>query len=72
MLDLLCRNSKYTLAQDLDHDLNRDIHHVYRHWHLGVRFKTSEEILNTLEDVYEGIHLNLPSEEPDAFRRKVK
>ena len=52
MLDLICRNSKYT--QNLNHDLDRDIHHVCCHWHLGVRFETSEEILNALEDVYEG------------------
>ena len=53
MLDLLCRNPKYT--QDLDHDLDRDIHHVYRQWHLGVRFETSEEILDALEDIYKSI-----------------
>ena len=53
MLDLLCRNPKYT--QYLNHDLDSDVHHVYRHWHLGVRFETSEEILNALEDVYESV-----------------
>jgi len=41
--------------QDLNQDLDRDIRHACRQWHLGVRFKTSEEIINALEDIYESV-----------------
>jgi len=53
LLDLLHRNPKYT--QDLDHDLDSDIHHVGRQWDLGVRFETSEEVLDALEDIYKNV-----------------
>ena len=53
MLDLLRRNPED--RENLDHDLDKYIHHLCRWWHLCVNLNTSEKHFDALEHVDKGV-----------------